>query len=693
MSEANSTNLKIEESSLSDRKLDSLVGSRMLLVARYGWYLALGPAVVVFLLSLPGYMQGLQEYGFTPGTITEPTLTDQLLNFAGMAASLIAVLVSLGLSAVLYWRKPDDLMALYLSYFLLAYAIILAGPLEIIEAYELATPGVAARYAQPIMVAAPNIVLFCIFPNGKFQPGWTRGLAVVSFLLIPLLVTAPFYRNPSEADLLDWGGVLIWISVVLAALYAQIYRFRHLSTPEERQQTKWAVFGFVLWVITVFILTVPYLALLSLPAQTQVPGWAAPTTLLWWFSLLIIPVTLTIAVMRFRLWDLGSVVNRTLVYGGLTAIVITIYIFVVGALSVLFQTQGNLMVSLIATGLVAVLFQPLRDRLQSGANRLIYGERDDPVTVLSRLGKQLELAIPQHSVLPELVETIAETLKLPYVGISLETNGELVTAAEYGRRSQSQVALPLVFQGEDIGKLTVAQRSSGEPFNPSEMALLENISRQAGAAAHSVQLTADLRRSRQRLVTAREEERRRLRRDLHDGLGPALAAHQLKIGSARALLDRDPEKVQQILDGLEHDVGETLSQIRHLVYGLRPPELDQLGLLAAVEQSINRHRTASEHTKQEGKVRIDVTLPVLQHAKASQCQINFRLENGFLYVEIADNGVGLSKDRPAGVGLTSMRERTEELGGVIDISGKIGRGTQVMARLPVPHWEQDGLER
>ena len=347
----------------------------------------------------------------------------------------------------------------------------------------------------------------------------------------------------------------------------------------------------------------------------------------------------------------------------------------------------------------------------------IYGERDDPVTVLSRLGKQLELAIPQHSVLPELVETVAETLKLPYVGISLETNGELVTAAEYGRRSQSQVALPLVFQGEDIGKLTVAQRSSGEPFNPSEMALLENIARQAGAAAQSVQLTADLRRSRQRLVTAREEERRRLRRDLHDGLGPALAAHQLKIGSARALLDRDPEKVQQILDGLEHDVGETLSQIRHLVYGLRPPELDQLGLLAAVEQSINRHRTASEHTKQEGKVRIDVTLPdelpllpaavevaayrivqeglnnVLQHAKASQCQINFRLENGFLYVEIADNGVGLSKDRPAGVGLTSMRERTEELGGVIDISGKIGRGTQVMARLPVPHWEQDGLER
>ena len=122
MSEANSTNLKIEESSLSDRKLDSLVGSRMLLVARYGWYLALGPAVVVFLLSLPGYMQGLQEYGFTPGTITEPTLTDQLLNFAGMAASLIAVLVSLGLSAMLYWRKPDDWMALYLSYFLLGDA-------------------------------------------------------------------------------------------------------------------------------------------------------------------------------------------------------------------------------------------------------------------------------------------------------------------------------------------------------------------------------------------------------------------------------------------------------------------------------------------------------------------------------------------------------------------------------------------
>ena len=218
------------------------------------------------------------------------------------------------------------------------------------------------------------------------------------------------------------------------------------------------------------------------------------------FALLLVPVFTYIAILRYHLYDIDVVINRTLVYGALTACVVGIYVLAVVALGALFQARGNLAVSLLATGLVAVLFQPLRSRLQRGVNRLMYGERDDPYAVISRLGKRLEAALAPETVLPTVVETIAQALKLPYAAIVLKEGEGFRTAAAYGSPRGEPETLPLVYQREEIGRLVLSPRAPGESFSDADRRLLEDLARQAEVAVHAVRLTADLQRSRERLV-------------------------------------------------------------------------------------------------------------------------------------------------------------------------------------------------
>ncbi|MFQ5421475.1 MAG: histidine kinase, partial [Anaerolineae bacterium] len=308
-----------------------------------------------------------------------------------------------------------------------------------------------------------------------------------------------------------------------------------------------------------------------------------------------------IAILRYQLYDIDFLINRTLVYGALMACVVGIYALVVGAAGALAQAQSNWLVALLATGLVAVLFQPLRERLQRSVNRLVYGERDDPVAVFSKLGERMETAVAPNELLPILAETIARTLKLSYVAVGLQTNGSLEIAAAYGKPTHNPVTFPLAYQGKTIGELLVAPRQTGESFSPAEMALLQNIAWQAGTAVHAAQLSADLRRSRQRLVTAREEERRRLRRDLHDDLGPKLASLTLSLDAIGKLMDRDPAAAAELLRELKEQSQTAVQDIRRLVYDLRPPALDDLGLAAALRESATRYRS--------GGIRITIKTP------------------------------------------------------------------------------------
>ena len=421
---------------------------------------------------------------------------------------------------------------------------------------------------------------------------------------------------------------------------------------------------------------------------------------------LLIPISFGLAMFRYRLWDIDILINRTLVYGVLTASIIGMYILVVGYLGALFRTGNNLLISLIATGLVAVLFQPLRELLQRGVNRLLYGQRDEPYRVVSRLGQRLEATLAPEAVLPAIVETVAQALKLPYVAIILQQDGTLVSEASYGSAKDELLRLPLSYQSVLVGELVLAPRRPGESFTPADRALLSDLARQAGIATHAVRLTTDLQRltgelqqSRTQLVTTREEERRRLRRDLHDGLGSALTSVTFQLDAACNLIDHDPQAVRTLLMELKGQMQTSIADIRRLVYNLRPPILDEWGLVAALREQVAQYQLNQVQVTVDApdslptlpaavevaayRIALEALANVTRHAAASSCAIRLDVTDEVLIVEIQDNGSGLPPDYHAGVGISAMRERAAELGGSCLIENVATGGTRVYARLPL----------
>ncbi len=460
-----------------------------------------------------------------------------------------ATSVWFAVSGVLFWRKSNDRVILLFS-----LALLLVGGIFL-------PPFPAALYPLPLVwelpldvmgfLAQAAFLVFYLFPDGRFVPSFTRWFALV-WIALSLDGNLPSFLGAFNA----WNSPF-WLSIYKLAevafcgslVFALLYRYRRLSSPVKRQQTKWVVFAFTIVLVSA---GAALLELNVLPYYFPALGLSDQLTLLVsslaiWLLPVLIPISIGIALLRYRLWDIDIIINRTLVYGVLTVSIVALYVLVVVVLGMLFQVQGNLVIALLATGLVAVLFQPLRTRLQRTVNRLMYGDRDDPYRVICRLGQRLEATLAPEAVLPTIVETVAQALKLPYAAITLQQGEVLTIAASYGSLQDESVRLPLIYQTEQVGVLVLAPRAPGESFTPADRALLEDLARQAGIAAHAVRLTADLKRltvdlqrSREHLVTAREEERRRLRRDLHDGLGPQLASLTLKLETARNRLAHDP---------------------------------------------------------------------------------------------------------------------------------------------------------
>jgi signal transduction histidine kinase len=581
-----------------------------------------------------------------------------------------------------------------------------------------------AEFSGLILV---GVFVMLLFPDGRLPSrrwkivAWTAVLGAVLTALYDALYVGSvssytYVENPFGVQAYIGGfstykfllasalaGETLLATSSLAALLSLVLRLRR-ARGDERQQLKWflyaalpagACFSFILLSYVV----VDFTELVFTPFN---PFYYIHDDILYVgvFALLVVPVFTYIAILRYRLFDIDVVINRTLVYGSLSACVVGIYVLAVVALGALFQSRGNLAVSLLATGVVAVLFQPLRSRLQRGVNRLMYGERDDPYAVISRLGRRLEATLASDTVLPTLVETIAQALKLPYAAILLQDGNGYRSAASYGSPSGEPETLPLVYQREEIGRLVLSPRAPGEGFSDADRSLLEDLARQAEVAVHAVRLTSDLQHSRERLVATREEERRRLRRDLHDGLGAQLAGLNVQAGTLRRLIPTDPDAADEVVVELRDELRSAIADIRHLVYDLRPPALDDLGLVEALRRLAERYGSEGEQLRVLVEAPEDLpSLPaavevavyritqealtnVVRHARAHSCVVRLAV-NEDVALEIVDDGVGIPAERGTGVGLSSMHERASELGGSCVVEPAPKGGTQVLVRLPL----------
>ena len=669
-----------QEIEITQSEFELPLSSHWIRIMHIVWLVCAMLVAVVLLSTIPVYYNR-----YTHPSLADPYNLGQFnvpfQVFLGLG-TLAESLTGFALAVLLFWRKPKDRMALFVSFFFLITIVS--------SSYDYFLTAFVGAQALPLnpfsLVTFPLwILLFCIFPDGQFVPRWTRWLFLVS-----ILTSFSFFVIPFSILQYTFGPQFILVT------YAQVYRYRRVSSDMERQQTKWAVFGWLMVMALSLLASLIY----KMPSGPLIN---------------LFPLMLAIAILRSRLWNIDLILNRTLVYGALTAGIVALYVLLVGALSLLSQTTGNLLISLLATGLIAFLFQPLRERLQHSVNRLLYGDRDDPYAALSRLGRRLESSLAPETVLPTIVTTVREALKLPYAAIYLKAqDNESSIIAESASPSlrvengkvhvpgmeREGLCMPLIHQGETLGYLVLGPRALNEAFGQSDLRLLDDLAPQVGVAVHSVRLTADLRRSREQLVLAREEERRRLRRDLHDDLAPTLASLGLTASTAADLIATNPEKATTLVKELQNEIRSTVGNIRRLVYDLRPPTLDELGLLAAIRERAMQYTNAPDGI--QVRVEAPVELPALpaavevavyrivqealenvsKHSQAHECIIRFSNHHG-LEIEITDDGIGIPATITPGIGLRSIHERAEELGGSCVIERGVNMGTRVLARLPI----------
>ena len=516
-------------------------------------------------------------------------------------------------------------------------------------------------------------VLLC-FPSGRPLWRWTVWLPVGAWLALWLSMafeSGPFENHPSRnnpygwdtpvRDVVYWTGQGLLAVALLAALVTVVVRFRR-GDEQERRQLRWMVGSVGLLFVSIAVPTSGVLA----------PAGVALSLL----SLPLVIVAMGIALVRHRVHGVQVVLRRSIVFGLLSVLLLLAYVAVVGACTAALGASADRSATLAGAGIVAVLAAPLRTRLQASVDKLVYGDRGDPYRAVTELGRRAEAAGTPEELLEEMVEVVAAAVRSPRAVVELRGDDPVVLDGPTHRVSLG-----------DAGALVVAQRTARDPFGPRDVALLEDLARHVSVAAGAALLWRDLRRSRERLVTAREEERRRIRRDLHDGLGPALAGITFGLEAVRNTYG-DP---QGLLADLKAEVSSCLSDVRRLVYDLRPPALDQFGLVVALEQFAAR--------LSEGGLAVGVTSPDLpslpaavevaayriatealtnaaRHSGGRSSHVTLDLGDQSLRVEVTDDGRGVTG--PPGVGLTAMAERAAELGGELSIAG-----SSVVAVLPL----------
>ncbi|GAA1555652.1 hypothetical protein GCM10009804_10650 [Kribbella hippodromi] len=511
-----------------------------------------------------------------------------------------------------------------------------------------------------IIVTSPLFVLEMAGSGEPVSPDSPRGLLTIpSFDSLQPLWTATEVRN---------------LAALLLAVTCLAIRYRR-ADETGRRQLLWLLLACIIALLFVtpwaFVAGTPILVLLAIP---------------------LIPIAVTVAIVRYQLLDIRLVVSRALTWALLSLVAIGIYAALVAVLDSLITSQVGR--SAAVTVFVALIIAPVLPRLQRLVDRSLYGDRHDPARVASRVGEQL--SNPTSAGLPGVVAAIRSALRLPYTALTI--NGEPVasTAASFGGKV---VSLDLSYGGEVVGVLQAGVRSGESGLSPADHRVLDLVAVPLAVAVHATRLSTELQSSRERLVAAREEERRRLRRDLHDGLGPTLTGVAFSADAAANLITSDTPRAVELLTQLRADTRAAIADVRRLVDDLRPPALDELGLVGALRQRCDHLSFRADGTAIQVRLSADALPPlpaalevaayriatealtnVARHSSATSAVLTLRCTPN-LDLRLTDNGPSTGPWTP-GVGLQAMHDRAAELGGTLQ-AGPTPTGGQVHACFPI----------
>jgi signal transduction histidine kinase len=576
-----------------------------------------------------------------------------------------------------------------------------------------------------LLAAVAYLLALLLFPDGRMVPRWSVPKTIALYVLavgaaVPIAFLAP--GGSRSVSLIVTFGVL----TPIVGVGSQAYRYRRSGDATERQQAR-----LLFWALSPALLVGLFAVVVALSnsGEADFEGRSLvvlPTSIFRVFQPVfsIIPIALFIGILRYRLWDIDKVISRTLVYSVLAGFVSAVYVGVVVGIGALFgeaQTE-NLGLSIVATGIIAVAFQPVKERVQKFANRLVYGKRATPYEVLSEFSERMAETPATDVLLSRMARILAEGTAARRADVWLKVGNELRPASSWP--SELDAPEPLTITGPEIPWIAnvtsaVAVRHQGELFGalsvtkppnesltPTEEKLLADLGRQAGLVLRNVQLTADLlarltelRASRQRLIAAQDETRRRLERNLHDGAQQQLVALKVGLSLAEGMaedLGEEGEGLLDMLGSLKAQMGDALENLRDLARGIYPPLLAAEGLPAALASQARKAAVPVDVQAREiGRYDQDAeaavyfcVLEALQniskYAEAHAVIIRMHEEDGSLHFEVKDDGRGFDPaTTPTGAGCHNMSDRLEALDGHLEIHSAPGKGTSVVGQLPV----------
>ncbi len=605
----------------------------------------------------------------------------------GLAAGLASV--ALGL---LVWRRGGERR---IGLLLMAHGVTVAVFLSVPERASTSRAGMTVDQLTQgswVFLFLWLVLVAYLLPDGHtVSKRWRTWIAVGLVGVVLLHVGAAGDRasfsdaHESQPLPLQWlpetvstvlglVGLLLTVLLMFGSAVSLFLRLRR-SDGEDRVRLLWPVWG-----------------ALSIPAVLMF-GWANHFVLgdhPWPFALALamlgvaLPATIAISVLRYRLFDIELVLSRTLVYAALTLLVVGCY---AGMLAVADRWFDNRSAGAwVAVGVVAVLVHPTYAWLQRRIEHLVYGYRSDPAAAVRRLGASIDTS-DSLDVIDTITTSIAGALKVENVWVEIP--------GQPRSSSGRTLRVPLSHRGARVGELAV-EAPPGRRFSPADIALLHDLARHAALVVKAAQLAGELQVSRSRIVSAREEERKRIRRDLHDGVGPSLAAIVLKLDAAQSRSDAGERN--SLLAETRDEAKETIREVRRLVDDLRPPAIDEVGLVAALRQraaTLTSEVLTFEVVGPEELPLLPAAVEVAafriaseamantsKHSAASRCTVEVALD-GLLGLTITDNGHGSASPTDTGLGWTSMTERAAELGGTCTITSRPEGGLVVRALLPV----------